>query len=196
MLVPPRNQTKKKDALESELYDAVDQLRDDAMCAMDSSATILRDQEIFAHEMAEVLKYSGEHPTGDFYRPKEAIAIADSIQRQSELLSEHTDNMISQLDVVLELVDKIKHKRERKILWRKVLKWLTRAFKVLATILTVGAFVLPILHPIGVVGSAALGVGATLATYASTLCTEIHDCESLLIVKRAQYSSCLYSKRR
>jgi len=157
------------------LFAAVDELRDEAALALDASGTILMQHEAFAHEMTVLLESSATHPTGDFYRPMEVMAVGETIMQQSDLLCTHSEQMQERLEHVLELVDRIRCKRERKILWRKILKWLVKAFNVLAAVLTVGAFVLPIVHPIGVVGSVALGVGATLATAAATLCRELGD---------------------
>lgn len=172
----PKNS--KRDTLEDELFAAVDELRDEAALALDASGTILQQHETFAHEMAVLLESSAAHPDGDFYRPMEVMAVGDNIMLQSDLLCAHSEQMQERLGYVLELVDRIRCKRERKLLWGKILKWLVKAFNVLAAVLTVGAFVLPIVHPIGIVGSIALGVGATLATAAATLCQELDECES------------------
>lgn len=160
--------------LEDELFAAVDELRDQAALALESSATIVHDHETFAQEMTVLLESCANNPNGDFYRPMEVMAIGDTILDESDKLAVSSMQMQEQLDRVLELVESIRAKQERRLLWRKVLKWLFRAFQVLSVILSVGAFVLPIMIPtMGDMSKTAISIGATLAGGAAKLCKRL-----------------------
>ena len=159
---------------EHDLIIAVDDLRNQASAALESSASILANHEKFATQMDALLSSSINHATGDLYRPTELMAIGDNILDQSSEISMHTKAMQDQLEYILKLVNEVKKRQERRLLWKKILKWLVKAFNILALILSAGALIMPLVVPgIGAVGSAALGAGAVLATAAAVVCQDM-----------------------
>ncbi len=183
-----RNRTAptKREELEDELFAAVDELRDQASLALESSASIVRNHETFAQEMTVLLDNCAINPSGDFYRPMEVMAIGDTILEESDKLATFSMQMQEQLDRVLELVESIRAKQERRLLWKKILKWLFRAFQVLSVILSVGAFVLPMMMQMGDVSKTAISIGATLAGGAAKLCKRLEQSKFPKITARIQ----------
>lgn len=173
-----RTAPSKREELEDELFAVVDELRDQASLALESSASIVRNHETFAQEMTVLLESCANHPKGDFYRPMEVMAIGDTILDESDKLATYSMLMQEQLDRVLDLVQNIRAKQERRLLWRKVLKWLFRAFQVLSVILSVGAFILPMMIPMGDFSKTAISIGATLAGGAAKLCKKLEQSKS------------------
>ena len=180
---PLRNTGSKQSDLERDLIGALDELRNQADDALEASSSILDKHEKFAHQMDVLLEQASSHPKGDLLRPTELMEIGDQILDQSNQMALHCNAMQSQLRYVLRVVEDIRKRQERRMMWKKILAWLVKAFNILSVILAAGALVMPLVFPPGGLAlGAALGAGAVLCTAAAVVCKDMSKGIYLLLI--------------
>lgn len=158
------------------MFDAIEELRDEADESLASSIELLRNHERFAAHMEVLLDRTAQHPSGHISRPTELLSLGEQILAQSSVLTSHSQAMQSQLNYVMSIIKEIRQRELSRGWWQKMLRFLTKAFNVLAIVLSAAAFVVPLVAPgPGIIIGAACGTGASLAKAASEVCRRMHD---------------------
>ena len=76
---------------------------------------------------------------------------------------------------------KTKESADKRALKRKIWKWLSRVFKVLAALLSAGGAIFGLFYPIGLLESAAIAGASMLSGAAAKLCEIVQDSKSPIV---------------
>ena len=164
-----------KKGLKHDLVYAVNTLRIQADDCLESTRVLLRSHESHARAMAILFESTASRRSGKIRNTEGLVQIGEQILAQSAELAKLTEEMLSQLQFCLQLLERLKTLKEKRRRSR-ALRWLSHVLRLLEVVFKAGVAVFPVLGDplILTIGCA---VAAPLADAMVRLIKEHQECK-------------------
>ena len=145
LLLYNRGTKERRNSLEKQLHQNIQELRKHTEVAVDKSSSTLRAHEDFAVEMVALLEYATNNQFGDLRRPESLMVIGKKIADHCDALRLLTLDIQKQLVELLYVVDKIMNKgKARSSLWTAMCNCVAHSLRLLASVLVMETASVPI----------------------------------------------------